>query len=93
MPAYLSESIKARDVEIEILTFNLYYQNLGLISLIFLKLCAFLQRSNFGNFQQFLYYNFGLKWKFRILMVPSERSSSDLSEYILFKIKEKKMYL
>ena len=44
-------------------------------------------RSNIGNFQQFSHHNFRLKWKFWILMVSSERSSSDLSEYTLFQIK------
>ena len=48
-----------------------------MISLIVWKLWAFPQRSNFGNFQQFFHHNFWLKWKFWILVVPSERSNSD----------------
>ena len=40
----------------------------------------------FGQFQQFFHQNFRLKCKFWILMVSLERSSSDLSEYNLFKI-------
>ena len=52
------------------------------------KHCAFWQRSNFGNFQQFFHHNFRLKWKIWILMVSSERFSSDLSEYTLFLIKK-----
>ena len=47
-------------------------------------LYAYRQRSNFGNFKQFFHHSFRLKWKFIFLMVSSERSSSDLSEYILF---------
>ena len=41
----------------------------------------------FIHFQQFFHHNFRLKWKFWNLMVPSERSSSDLSEYTLFEKK------
>ena len=37
---------------------NFCYQNLGLIYFLVFKLYAFLQRSNFGNFQQFFYHNF-----------------------------------
>ena len=37
------------------------------ISLIVWKLCAFRQRRNFGNYQQFFHHNFRLKWKFWIL--------------------------
>ena len=44
-----------------ILVFNLRYTNLGLMYLLFFKLCAFLQRSNFSNFHQFFYHNFRLK--------------------------------
>ena len=58
------------------------YQNMGSISLIVWKLWAFRQRSNFGNFQHFFHHDFRLKWKFWILMVSSERSTSNLSEYI-----------
>ena len=50
------------------------------------KLSAFRQHSNFVKFPAVLHHNFRLKWKFQNLMVPSERSSSDLSEYTLFKI-------
>ena len=50
------------------------------ISVIVWKLCTFRQ--------QFFHHNFWLKWKFWILMVLSERSSSDLSEYSLFQIKK-----
>ena len=67
-----------------ILIFNFSYQNLESISLIVWKLCAFRQRSNFGNFKQFFHHNFQLKYKFWILMVSFWRSSSDLSEYTLF---------
>ena len=45
---------------------KLCYQNLGSIYLIVSKLCAFRQRSNFGNFQQFFLHSFQLKWKFWI---------------------------
>ena len=37
------------------------YTNLGSISLTVWKLCAFRQRSNFRNFQQFFHHNFRLK--------------------------------
>ena len=57
--------------------FNLCYENLDSISLIAWKLCAFLQRSNFDNFQQFFHHNFQLKLKFLILMVSLEISSLD----------------
>ena len=60
--------------------FDLSYQNLGSISLIILKLCAFQQRSNLGNF----HHNFRLKGKFSIQMVQSERSESYLSDSTLF---------
>ena len=50
------------------------------------KLFASRQRSNFGNFQQCFHHNFRLKWKFLLLMVSSERSSSDLLEYTLLQI-------
>ena len=50
-----------------------------------LKLYAFRQR-NFGNFQQFFHRYFRLKWKFLILKISSERSISDLSEYIQLQI-------
>ena len=53
-----------------------------------LELCAFWQRSNFGHFQQFFHHNFRLKWKFWILDVSSERSSSDLWKYIRFQIRK-----
>jgi len=43
--------------------FNLCYQNLESMSFIVLKLGAFLQRSNFGYFQQFFHHNFRLKNK------------------------------
>ena len=43
--------------------------NLESITFIVFKLCAFLQRSNFGIFQQFFHHNFWLKWNFWILMV------------------------
>jgi len=68
--------------------FNLCYQNLELISLTVSKLWSFPQGSNFVNFQQFFHHNFRLKRNFWILMVPSERSSWDLSEYTLFYIKQ-----
>ena len=71
-----------------ILVFNLCYQNLGPIFLIVWKLCAFWQRSNFDNSQQFLDHNCRLKWKLLILKVSSERSSSDLSEYSLYEIEK-----
>ena len=67
---------------------NLCYQNLILISLIVWKLWSFPQGSNFVNFQQFFHHNFRLRRNFWILMVPSERSSWDLSEYTLFYIKQ-----
>ena len=67
---------------------NLCYQNLELISLLVWKLWAFPQGSNFVNFQQFFHHNFRLKWNFWILMVPSERSCWDLSEYISFYIRK-----
>ena len=67
---------------------NLCYQNLILISLIVWKLWSFPQGSNFVNFQQFFHHNFRLRRNFWILMVPSERSSWDLSEYTLFYIKK-----
>ena len=67
---------------------NLCYQNLELISLIFWKLWAFPQGRNFVNFQPFFQHNFRLRWKFWILIVPSERSSWDLSEYTLFYVKK-----
>ena len=66
--------------------FNLCYQNLGLISLTVCKLCTFWQRSISGKFQQFFHHNFRLKWKFWIMMISPERSSSYLSEYTLFQI-------
>ena len=66
---------------------NLCYQNLILISLIVWKLWSFPQGSNFVNFQQFFHHNFRLKWNFRILMVPLERSCRDLSKYISFYVK------
>ena len=62
-----------------------FHQNLGSISLIFWKLCAFRQHN--GSFQQFFHHNFRLKWKFWILMFSLEKSCSDLSEYTLFQIK------
>ena len=40
---------------------NSCYQNLGSISLIVWKLCAFWQRSDFSNFQPFFNHNFWLK--------------------------------
>ena len=70
--------------KISIEVFNLCYQNLGSISLILFKPCAFRQRINFRNLQQFFHHNFQLKWKFWIFMVSSERYSSDLSKYTLF---------
>ena len=66
--------------------FNLCRENLGLISLTVCILCAFRQRSKFSNFQQFFHHIFWLKCKFWILMVPSERSTSHLSESIQFNI-------
>ena len=48
-----------------------------------LKLCVFRQRYILGNFKQFFHHNFRMKWKFLNLMVPSERSSSDLFFVIL----------
>ena len=65
--------------------FNLWYTNLGSISLIVWKLYAFRERTNFGHFQQFSHHNFRLKWKFWIQMFSSVKSSSDLSEYTYFK--------
>ena len=65
--------------------FNLDYYNLRSIFLIYWKLYDFRQRSNFGIFQQFSHHNFQQKWIFLILMVSSERSSLDISEYTLFK--------
>ena len=67
--------------------FNSCYLNLESISMIVWKLYVFHQRRNFGKFQQFFHHDFRLRWKFWILMVSSERSSSDLSEYILFELK------
>ena len=66
--------------------FTLCYQNLESISYIIFKLSAFLQRRHFGNFRQFFHQNFRLRWKFLNLMVPSDRSTSDVSEYTLFRI-------
>ena len=70
------------------LQFVLLKCNFGLISLIVWKLCAFRQRSNFGNLQHFFHHNFWLKRKFWIILVSLEISSSNLSEYTLFKIKK-----
>ena len=71
---------------------NLCYQNFGLISVIMWKLYTFQQRSTLGHFQQFIHFNFRLKLKFWILMVSSERSISDSSEYAPFQIKKKFFY-
>ena len=67
--------------------FNLCYQNLKSISLIVQKLCAF------GNVAisvilSSVHHNFRLELKLGILKVSSERSSSDLSGYILFQMKK-----
>ena len=43
-----------------------------------LEISAFRQCNNFGIFQQCFHHNFRLKWKFLILIIPSERSSLDL---------------
>ena len=53
-----------------------------------LKLCAFQNRRNFGNFPKFFYQNFRLNWMCQILMVSSERSLSVLSKLTLFKIEK-----
>ena len=82
---YMIETWKFYTTFIQV--FNLCYTNLGSISLIVWKLCTFRQRSSLGNFQQFFHHNFRLKWKFWILMVSTERTSSDLSEYTIFQIK------
>ena len=50
------------------------------------KLYAFWQRINFGNFQLFFHHNCRLKTNFWMLMISSKRSSSDLSKYTLFQI-------
>ena len=64
LTTYFSEAIKYRDMKFwhdiyKSLQFVL--SKFGSISLITWKLCAFRQRSNFGNFQQFLHHNFRLK--------------------------------
>ena len=59
---------------------------MGSISLITWKLCAFLQRSNFDNFQQFFHDNFPVKLNFFFQIISSEISSSNLSEHILLQI-------
>ena len=53
------------------------YQNMGSISLIVWKLCPFRQRSNFGNFHQFIFFisfnwnrNFEFWWFHRKDLVP-----------------------
>ena len=68
----------------------LYFENydIELKSLFVWKLWEFPQGSNFVNFQQFFHHNFWLKIKYCILMVSSERSSSDLSEYTQFQIQK-----
>ena len=63
--------------------FNLCDQNLESVSLIVWKLYAFWQCSNFGNFQQFFYDNFRLRWKIWMMMVESERSSWDFKKIYL----------
>ena len=81
MTVYFSKNIKDTDLKF---SHNLYsslqfvLSNVGLISLIVWKLCAFRQRRNFGNFQQFFRYKFRLQWKFKLLMVQSKRTSTDL---------------
>ena len=57
----------------------MYYQNLESIWSMVWKLCAVRHWKNVGNFWQFLYHNFRLKGEFQIIMVSSERFSSDLS--------------
>ena len=52
-----------------------------------LEVMRFLFRRNFCNFFQFFYHNFSMKGKFKMIMVSSERSRSDLSESTLFQIK------
>ena len=54
----------------------------------FLLAVIFRQHSDFGHFQLFFRHNFRLKWKFWILIVSSERSSSELSEYTLLQTKK-----
>ena len=66
--------------------YQLCFKNLQLISFIVWKLCVFWHRWNFVNSQQFFYHNFWLKEKFKILMVSSERSGSDISKYTRFHI-------
>ena len=66
------------DRNASIQVFNLWYQNLGSISLLVWKLYAFRQSRNFGNFQKFFLHNFRQKWKFWILIASPERSSPDL---------------
>ena len=53
-----------------------------------LKLCAFQNRRNFGNFPKFFYQNFRLNWMCQILMVSSERSLSVLSKLTLFQLEK-----
>ena len=69
--------------------FNLCYQNLGLISLMVWKLCAFRQCRKFGNLQQFFHHNFRLKWKFWILIDSSEISSSIGIIFLYFRTSRK----
>ena len=74
--------------KIFIQVFNLCYNYLGSISSTAWKLCAFRQRSNFDNFQQFFHHNIQLEWKLFILMVLFEKSSSNPSKNTPYKIKK-----
>ena len=73
--------------------FYLWYSNMRSTSFIDWKLCAFRQRSKFGLFLAIFHHNFWMGGKILILRVLLERSSSDVSAYILFQIQSNIVYL
>ena len=90
MTTYFSESIKDRGVKI---LQKLYSSLQFMLSKFRIDIFdVFVITRFFGNvvisviFQQFFHYNFRLELKFWILMIPSERSSSNLSEFTLFQM-------